>query len=75
MPSVKEYRGYHDYLLRNGFTVVGSNYYKDGCFYTPHFYNDFCSIEEVRDGVPMGFESEQMLYGVLGMVMEGGMAS
>lgn len=67
-----KYRNYHDYLLRNGYTVVGKKYYKNGFFYTPHFYDDFSCLEvDPVEQTPTGYNYiEQMLY----VALEGGVA-
>ena len=71
--TISKYRNYHDYLLRNGYTVVGNKYYKNGFFYTPHFYDDFSCLELVNpvDQTLTGYNYiEQMLY----VALEGGVA-
>lgn len=63
--NIKKYRDYHEYLLKEGYTVVGNKYYKDGFFFEPRFYNNYSCLKVVGTTLQIGEEVEQMLYAMV----------
>ena len=64
---VVDSRRYHDYLIGKGYTCAGENYYKDGKFYSPRFYDSYCclALVSLEDKSYTGYEEEQIMYGFL----------
>ncbi len=64
-------RKYHSYLINKGYTASGTCYYKDGEFFTPHYYQDYCCLDRLYEGEQTGYEVEQMFY----FSLEGGITA